>query len=73
VIDATSRGTPRQVRTEIVPENKDIPPATLAATSTDEPRLVATGPDLSRYVDRLEDENEFLRGQIGVKDGQIKR
>ena len=25
-----------------------------------------------RYVERLEGENEFLRGQIGVKDGQIK-
>ena len=34
-------------------------------------------PDLSRqaatqYVRRLESENEFLRGQIGVKDDQIK-
>jgi hypothetical protein len=25
-----------------------------------------------RYIARLENENEFLRGQIGVKDGQIK-
>lgn len=27
---------------------------------------------MSRYVERVESENEFLRGQIGVKDGQIK-
>src|SRR5438067_510286 len=27
--------------------------------------------DLSRYVARLEGENEFLRNQIGVKDKQI--
>ena len=25
-----------------------------------------------RYIERLESENEFLRAQIGVKDGQIK-
>ena len=36
-----------------------------------------TGPDLSRpvataYVSRLEGENEFLRGQIGVKDKTIE-
>ena len=31
------------------------------------PRPVATA-----YVERLESENEFLRGQIGVKDDQIK-
>jgi hypothetical protein len=72
VIDATSRGTSRPVATESAPENKDIAAATRAATSTDEVRHVATGPDLSRFVERLENENEFLRGQIGVKDGQIK-
>jgi hypothetical protein len=49
----------------------------------EEPRHVATSPDLSRqaaandevmsrYVARIEGENEFLRGQITVKDGQIK-
>ena len=41
------------------------------------PRPVATGvaadtPDVSRYVARTESENEFLRGQITVKDVQIK-
>ena len=29
-------------------------------------------PDPSRYVVRLESENEFLRGQVVVKDSQIK-
>jgi hypothetical protein len=53
------------------------------ASGRDEPRPVATtiakdeSPDKSRpvatqYVARLEGENEFLRGQIGVKDDQIK-
>jgi hypothetical protein len=72
VIDATSRGTSRLVATKSVPENRDITSATPAPISTDESRQVATGPDLSRFVERLENENEFLRGQIGVKDGQIK-
>jgi len=51
--------------------------------SNEQPRPVATSPDLSRpvaaegdpasrYVARLEGENEFLRAQITVKDGQIK-
>jgi hypothetical protein len=49
----------------------------------EEPRQVAAGRDeprqpaaenefVSRYVSRLEGENEFLRGQITVKDEQIK-
>jgi hypothetical protein len=39
----------------------------------DEPRQDgATGEMMSRYVARLEGENEFLRGQIAVKDEQIK-
>jgi hypothetical protein len=43
------------------------------ATSTDQPRLTAADDDaMSRYVARLEDENTFLRGQIAVKDEQIK-
>jgi hypothetical protein len=43
-------------------------------TGRDEPRQTAaeTGGAVSRYVERLEGENEFLRGQITVKDGQIK-
>lgn len=43
-----------------------------ASTGTDPSRPVATTPDTDRYVSRLEGENEFLRGQIAVKDVQIK-
>lgn len=53
-----------------------------ATTGDDDPRQALTGPKLSRqvatsadtnrYIERLESENEFLRNQIGVKDGQIK-
>jgi len=43
------------------------------ATGHDEPRQTAAESDaVSRYVARLEGENEFLRGQITVKDVQIK-
>ena len=38
-----------------------------AATGTDKSRQVATA-----YVERLESENEFFRGQIGVKDKTIE-
>jgi hypothetical protein len=42
------------------------------ATSTDQPRQTATADEMvSRYVARLEGENEFLRGQVTVKDKQI--
>src|SRR6266851_4601683 len=41
-------------------------------TSRDVPRPVATTPpEDSRYVAALERENEFLRGQVFVKDTQI--
>ncbi|MBV9858878.1 MAG: hypothetical protein JO038_02065 [Alphaproteobacteria bacterium] len=43
------------------------------STGRDETRQGAAETEfVSRYVARLERENEFLRGQIGVKDGQIK-
>jgi hypothetical protein len=38
----------------------------------EEQRQVATSLDLSRYVAQLESDNGFLRGQISVKDEQIK-
>src|SRR5437764_7047971 len=42
-------------------------------TGRDEPRQTAADAEfVSRYVSRLEGENEFLRGQITVKDDQIK-
>lgn len=43
-----------------------------APTTPDPSRQDAAGPDTSRYVVQLEKENEFMRGQIGVKDTQIK-
>ena len=43
-----------------------------APTLPDQSRPAATPPDTDRYVSRLESENEFLRGQVVVKDGQIK-
>ena len=43
------------------------------STGRDEPRQTAADADfVSRYVARLEGENEFLREQVTVKDGQIK-
>jgi hypothetical protein len=43
-----------------------------ATTGDDEPRQAATTtPEDSRYVAALERENEFLRGQVVVKDTQI--
>jgi hypothetical protein len=47
----------------------DDKPRQEAATSTDELRQPATE---ERYVALLESENEFLRGQIAVKDEQTK-
>src|SRR5580700_8807849 len=40
------------------------------ARHTEEPRQVATGIFEHPYVKRLEGENEFLRGQVAVKDEQ---
>lgn len=72
VTPATSRDASRPVATgrdiEVPAETKKED----APTSRDASRQVATSPDLSRYVERLESENEFLRSQIGVKDTQIR-
>jgi len=65
---ATSRDLPRHAATDVAGENKDEEHRHGAATSTDEARQAATD---DRYVARLENENEFLRGQIAVKDKQI--
>jgi hypothetical protein len=64
---ATSRDLSRPAATTVAAENKDDKQQHGGATSTDLSRQVAT-----QYVERLEGENEFLRGQIGVKDDQIK-
>ena len=72
VTPATSRDVPRPVATTVAAENKDDMPRQEPATTTDQPRLVATSPDLSRYVARLEGDIDFLRGQLDTKDTQIK-
>jgi hypothetical protein len=63
---ATSRDTSRHVATAVVPEESPDEPRREAPTTPDKSRQVATA-----YVERLESENEFLRGQIGVKDNTI--
>ena len=57
----------RPVATAVVPEESPEEPRQEAPTGTDKSRPVATA-----YVERLESENEFLRGQIGVKDRTIE-
>ena len=67
------RDEPRQVATT---QHQELPSAEEVRqppTDRDEPRPVAAESEfVSRYVARLEGENEFLRGQITVKDEQIK-
>jgi hypothetical protein len=72
VTPATSRDLPRQVATTVAAENKDDTSRKGAPTTADESRLVATSSDLSPYVARLEGDIDFLRGQMDVKDNQIK-
>jgi hypothetical protein len=64
--DATSRDQSRHDATTIVPKESHEEPPQKAPTGTDQSRPGATA-----YVERLESENEFLRGQIGVKDNTI--
>jgi len=72
VTPATSRDVPRPVATTVAAENKNDMPRQEPATTTDQSRPVATNPlDESRYVAALERENDFLRGQVLVKDTQI--
>jgi len=72
VTPATSRDLPRRVATTVAAENKDDTPQQDPATTTDQSRPVATSPDLSRFVARLEGDIDFLRSQMDVKDNQIK-
>ncbi len=72
VTPTTSRDVPRLVATTVAAENKDDTQRQEPATTTDQSRPVATSPDLSRYVTRLEGDIDFLRGQMDVKDNQIK-
>ena len=65
----TGRDVPRQVATTVAAEHSDEPEQPRGPTGSDLSRHVATD---GRYIERLESENEFLRGQVGVKDDQIK-
>jgi hypothetical protein len=64
---ATSRDMPRLVATSVALKESHDEPRQGAPTSPDLSRPVATA-----YVERLEGENEFLKGQIGVKDKTIE-
>jgi hypothetical protein len=64
---ATSRDMPRQVATDIVAKESPDEPRQKVATSDDLSRPVATA-----YVEQLESENTFLRGQMSVKDKTIE-
>jgi hypothetical protein len=72
VTPTTSRDQSRHVATIVAAENMDDTQRQEPATTTDQPRPVPTSPDLSRYVARLEGDIDFLRGQMDVKDNQIK-
>ena len=63
----TGRDVPRPVATDVAAEVKHDEVQQQTSTSPDQSRPVATA-----YVDRVENENIFLRQQIGVKDEQIK-
>jgi hypothetical protein len=63
----TSRDMPRPVATNVVLEESQDQPRLKAPTSADQSRPVATA-----YVEQLESENEFLRGQMSVKDKTIE-
>jgi hypothetical protein len=69
----TNHGEPRPAVTEVPPpanEQEERQPL----TGRDEPRPAAADNEFaSRYVGGLERENEFLRGQISVKDHQIQQ
>jgi len=76
---ATSRDLSRHVATTVAAENEDRDSREGGAISTDERRQAATAEEVSspiaadtRVIGLLESDNQFLREQIAVKDGQIK-
>ncbi len=66
---AAGRDLSRPAASPVVRENINEVVRSDAPTSPDPSRQDAA---MSRYVDRLEGENEFLRKQVSVKDDQIK-
>jgi hypothetical protein len=68
-VAASGRDTPRTVATDVAAQNSREEPTTVGPTSPDQSRQVAAD---ARYIEHLEKENGFLRGQVTVKDDQIK-
>lgn len=69
----TSRDMSRPVATGRDKQEEPPQQKRQVATSPDQPRQVATSDEMmSRYVARLEGENGFLRGELVVKNEQIK-
>lgn len=66
---AAGRDVSRPVAPGVMRENVNEIARTDAPTSPDPSRQDAA---VSRYTERLEGENEFLRKQVSVKDDQIK-
>src|SRR5947207_1171516 len=67
------RDEPRSVAATLPQEVLTPEESRQPETGRDELRQTAPEANfVSRYVARLEGENEFLRGQVTVKDGQIK-
>jgi len=78
-IVATDRDLSRQVATSVEQPNKPSEHSHAGATGGDRGRQTTTGESepsplvehLEKEVERLQDDREFLRDQIKVKDGQI--
>jgi hypothetical protein len=69
---ATGRDESRHVATDVVARIQDDEPRQEPSTSPDTSRHVATGLDMTgKYVERLEGEITFLRGEIATKNAQI--
>jgi hypothetical protein len=69
---ATDREQSRPVATLKAPKFSADTVTPERPSNDDQRRTVAADTtDMSRYVVRLESENDFLKGQVSVKDGQI--
>jgi hypothetical protein len=68
--DAARRGPPRPDAPERAQEQSHVLPEQGSAPTDAQARLFAAD---TRYVEHLEDENKFLRGQLNIKDDQIKQ
>ncbi len=68
--DAPVREQPRPTTPIRIEEPFPTAPAEHSAHGSEQPRPAANTDD--RYVKLLENENEFLRGQVTTKDAQIK-